>query len=527
MNWSNLSLRAKLFFLCGTLLLFTVIVGAVSFWGINRMDTSLVKLSTISIPNIKSADNMYLYYSKIRIALRTLGLPGITKAEEEASVKTVLELIALYEKENERYKATPFIAGEKELFEKVEKDWVDFKAIGTKVLALHKSGAAEDKEKILSIFLKDCPEAAAAYNKSINDLVVFHENHAKSWTEIALADATFIKYLQNGIMLLGIICGFLVAYFFAQSISKLLHEISDNLNNGSDKIASFTSEINEASTSLSSSITQQAAALQQTTAAVEETSASVVSNADNSKKSAEVSAHSKDSVHIGKMAVEEVMKSIDEISHSIVEIKDEIDLSNKEISGIVNIINEIGAKTKVINEIVFQTKLLSFNASVEAARAGEHGKGFAVVAEEVGNLAQMSGNSAKEITDLLENSIRQVEATVESSKKRISALMETSKDRVGVGTETARRCNEALDEIITHVNNVNIMVSEISSASNEQSQSIREITKAMSEIDSASHQNSSASQQARESAGHLGNQVDDFRGLVIRLNTFIEGKKSA
>jgi len=40
-----------------------------------------------------------------------------------------------------------------------------------------------------------------------------------------------------------------------------------------------------------------------------------------------------------------------------------------------------------MNDIVFQTKLLSFNASVEAARAGIHGKGFAVVADEVGNLA--------------------------------------------------------------------------------------------------------------------------------------------
>ena len=60
--------------------------------------------------------------------------------------------------------------------------------------------------------------------------------------------------------------------------------------------------------------------------------------------------------------------------------------SNKEIQEIVKVIAEIGNKTKVINDIVFQTKLLSFNASVEAARAGENGKGFAVVAEEVGKL---------------------------------------------------------------------------------------------------------------------------------------------
>ena len=47
---------------------------------------------------------------------------------------------------------------------------------------------------------------------------------------------------------------------------------------------------------------------------------------------------------------------------------------------VLEIIKTIEDKTKVINDIVFQTKLLSFNASVEAARAGEAGKGFAVVA---------------------------------------------------------------------------------------------------------------------------------------------------
>ncbi|EQC49763.1 methyl-accepting chemotaxis protein [Bacteriovorax sp. DB6_IX] len=76
---------------------------------------------------------------------------------------------------------------------------------------------------------------------------------------------------------------------------------------------------------------------------------------------------------------------------------------NKKINEIVSVINEISEKTKVINDIVFQTKLLSFNASVEAARAGEHGKGFAVVAEEVGNLAQMSGKAAEEMVKFLES----------------------------------------------------------------------------------------------------------------------------
>ena len=179
MKWNSFGLRAKLFFLCGSLLLFTVIVGGVSFWGINQLDFSLTRLSTVSIPNIKSADNMYLYYSKIRIALRTLGLPGITKAEEDSSVETVVNFINLYEKENEYYKTVVSSPEEKNLYANVQKDWIEFKAIGTKILTLHKSGTVEDKAQILKIFLADCPKAAEAYNKSINALVSYHEKILK------------------------------------------------------------------------------------------------------------------------------------------------------------------------------------------------------------------------------------------------------------------------------------------------------------------------------------------------------------
>lgn len=77
-------------------------------------------------------------------------------------------------------------------------------------------------------------------------------------------------------------------------------------------------------------------------------------------------------------------------------------ISNKKITEITKVISEVAAKTQVINEIVFKTKLLSFNASVEAARAGDQGRGFSVVAEEVGNLAKMSGDAAKEISNITE-----------------------------------------------------------------------------------------------------------------------------
>lgn len=521
------SLKVKLLFLCGTLIFFILLVGGVSKWGSNQIDDSYNKIVTSSLPKITSIDRMYLSYQQVRIHLRTLGFLGLTQAQKDEAVEKTLEAIKRYEAEFSLYKKMPVIEGEEKLVADLEHEWSDFKQIGNLVLDLHKKGGEENHNKMRAIFLKDCPEAAAAYDRSINNLLEFENKNAKSWVDSAISTARETHNIQNIIMVFGLVSGLCIGYFFALNVSQMINAISSRLDQGSDTIAQIITEVAKASHSLSANITQQASALQQTTAAVEETSATIESNAENAKKSAEVSELSKGSVNDGKAAVEEVMASINDISASTIEIRQQIEQSNQEISDIVKIIGDIESKTKIINEIVFQTKLLSFNASVEAARAGEHGKGFAVVAEEIGNLARMSGDSAKEISSLLEASTNRVQKTVESSKTRIASLVEKSQKKVDQGNETAQKCSVVLDEIFSNVNSVNNMIMEISTASNEQSLSIQEIKKAMTEIDSASTENTRSSSQAREAAEHLETQVQDFKGLVVQLNAIVSGKKAA
>lgn len=98
---------------------------------------------------------------------------------------------------------------------------------------------------------------------------------------------------------------------------------------------------------------------------------------------------------------------------------EEIKKSNEELQLITNIIKQIQGKTAVIHDIVSKTELLSLNASIESARAGEYGKGFAVVAEEVGNLAKISGKSAKEIQDLIDKSENEINAILNSTKIKV------------------------------------------------------------------------------------------------------------
>jgi len=265
-------------------------------------------------------------------------------------------------------------------------------------------------------------------------------------------------------------------YFFIDTLRKSLTSILTEVSTRVDANLLTIDRLKDSSHDLSSRTEQQASSLQQTAASLEELTMTVKQNADNAKDANRLSAESMSVASAGGTVVGQVVETM----HTIQE-------SSRKIADIVTL----------IDGIAFQTNILALNAAVEAARAGEKGKGFAVVAGEVRSLAQKTSEAAKEIKALIDASVSGVE----------------------LGAVQAEKAGQTMGEIVQSVRRVSNIMSEISTASDEQSKGLEQINQAVSQMDGVTHQNASLVQDLMHDSDALSSTSASLRMAIGVFNT--------
>ncbi len=340
------------------------------------------------------------------------------------------------------------------------------------------------------------------------DLVKQAEELAKAGvagTTAIANEAISTVNIANTVMLWGLVIvvllGIALSYILVKAITTSIMKISNGLRDSSNQVSSASKQLSEASQELSSSSNEQAASIEETSSSLEEITGMVNNNVDNAKKCVEISQSVSESSKKGNSSMKELVESMRDILES-----------NEKIQQLVKVIGEIGEKTAIIDEIVFQTKLLSFNASVEAERAGEHGRGFAVVAQEVGNLAQMSGKAATEISAIVKESIKNAEGITTDNKKKV----ENGNAVVKSAAEILREISERSASLLDNINS-------ILSASQDQATGIGQINSAITQLDKATQENAATAEETASSSEELSAQAEILNNMVGELTKIVTG----
>lgn len=364
--------------------------------------------------------------------------------------------------------------------------------------------------------------AIGSIEKQVNNIV------SKASNNVRIAISEMSKLKRNIIVIsiassvLTILVILFVTAFYISSAKRIedyiksLREDAATSNESSKKLATISDE-------LSSGVNQQSSAILETVSTLDEMKEMMRRSLENIEYADKTASEGNKTMAAGKESVTKVVESINDISQCNDDITKQMENVSNELNQIVDAIKDISTKTEVINDIVFQTKLLSFNASVEAARAGEHGKGFAVVAEEVGNLATMSGNAATEIEGLIAESVQKVETIVAQSKSKVDSLVSTAKDKTDDGLKRAQTCDEVFSDLVTNVSKVRELMEGVSEAAKEQSTGVQNISEAMNELDNATHINTEAANKTAGFASEIASQSDDLAKVVGSLENIFLG----
>lgn len=521
---SGLSLKKKILGASIVASLLLAVVGTVAVWSLRDVVHDMRHIAERSLTRLNTMSDMRYYGSEVGRLFLRVSTQGLGESEVTRLKGKLEEHIDLYKKADDIYRQIPFDSAEEEALYKAQNEkWDAFVVIVRKGVSLIGSQKPEDVTELAEMVSTTVAKAKVAHNNEFAKMAEYENAEAEKWKSAAMSSGARGSFLATTVVALGFLLNIFGGLFFSGRLSQGLEQVAGRLNAGADDVAVAAGVISETSTALSSSVTQQASSIQETASAVTELTAIVSRNASAAETSCRVADDSVTAAREGQAVVQEMNEAMSEINRANSDIMSEVQTSNEKFADIVKVIAEIGDKTKVINDIVFQTKLLSFNASVEAARAGEQGKGFAVVAEEVGNLAQMSGAAAKEISQLLSVSMDRVKTIVDENQTNVGHLVEVGRKKVERGTEVAHRCGLALDTLVHNAGEVNSRVAEIAQSTKEQSAGIQEISSAMGQLDEATQRNASAAESSANAASDLRAQSEQLHLAARDLMVMIRG----
>ena len=485
----------------GLLLLTTLAIVGMALWQMGVMRTLSADVSNNWLPSVETVNQMNANTGELRVAefQQVLNTDSTRVAALE---KTMAQIQAEFEAHHKTYVALISSPEEHKLHDAFEAQWKHYLQFHAQIVELSRKNEQAQARELLE---GDAQRTFEAMSKVLDQLVELNQTGARS-----AAEASESAYLmaRNAMVIaaaLGLAMAVTAGLWLMRSITGPLqqalqaaHRVADGdlscviehqsqdesgqvlqalqqmqtslegvvtkVRDNADSVATASQQIANASQDLSSRTEEQASALEETAATMDELAATVRTNTENAQQADQLA-----------RSASAIAVQGGEVVGKVVTTMQNINASSRKISDIIG----------VIDGIAFQTNILALNAAVEAARAGEQGRGFAVVASEVRSLAQRSAEAAKEIKTLISRSVEQVSH----------------------GTDLVDQAGKTMGEIVGSIRRVSDIVTEITTATQEQSLGIQQVGQAISQLDQTTQQNAAMVEESAAAAETLKDQA--------------------
>ena len=533
-----MKISLKLILGFSSMVVLVVVLGSVSWWGVNKINTEIEDMYTSNTVPLPSIGEVGILFQRIRVNVRDLYLDKDI-ADRQKYVDKIGELKKEIDAAMAKVEPSLHSAKTKEEFAALKKELSDFMAFGGDICTLAKAGKdTEGEERIV----KECRTKAAkvedAIHKLNNTKIELALEKYKDSNRIAKTLITTTIVLTLVAIAMAILVGTLLTRSIVGPLGRMRSMIQDIAQGEGDltkrldasskdelgetchwfnvfveklqgiigQVAQTTNQVAAASNQLHTTAEQMATGAEQVAAqagtvatAGEEMSATSGDIAQNCQFAAEGSQQASAAAVAGAKVVDETIVVMNTIAERVKN-------SAKAVESLGARSDQIGAIVGTIEDIADQTNLLALNAAIEAARAGEQGRGFAVVADEVRALAERTTRATREIGEMIK--------AIQSETKGAVIAMEEGVVEVGKGSEKAASSGRALEQILEQINAVTSQVHQVATAAEEQTATTSEISNNMQQITEVVSQTSRGAQESAAAANQLSSLAEELRKIV-------------
>jgi len=286
-------------------------------------------------------------------------------------------------------------------------------------------------------------------------------------------------------------------------MKRNLGSVVNDLTQVAGSVAAAATELAATARESARGADEERAETEQVAVALTQMAHSVAQVADNATRVSHSAANASSAAQNGEQAVALVAQKMQEISQQSAAAAASLEELSRHSE-------QIGQAVQLIEDIAEQTNLLALNAAIEAARAGEHGKGFSVVAGEVRRLAERTASATRQIDSII--------VAEQSQAKIVLQQMQSYSAQVSGGVELTEKTRGSLTKILTSVQEVEFMTSQIAVATSQQASTTEELNRNVHRIAeivaisaASAHESSSACGELSQITERMNAQLGEFR----------------